>query len=177
MGRINILTGEIHSGKTSLCLELAEYADQRGTRLGGLLSPGVYAAGVQTAIDVVDLKNGQRRRLAELKGSHSSEMETQRWAFLPDAVDWGNQALKKAGPCELLLIDELGPLEFFQGVGWVNGFDALNSGGYQSALVVIRPSLLEEASRRWKIARIIDLSDPAGPQLSAAQLYQQLLEG
>lgn len=175
MNQVNILTGEIQSGKTTLCLALAEAAREKGLQLGGLLSPGVFKGEEKIGIDVLDLRTFQRRRLAELKGGLDSGLETIRWSFLPQAAAWGNQALLRAAPCDLLLIDELGPLEFTRGEGWVNGFEIIERGDFQAALVVVRPSLLEEARRRWDITRTFDLSDPSQTQLSPEMLLQLLL--
>ncbi len=175
MSRISLLTGEIASGKTTLCLGLAEAARQQGYQLGGLLSPAVFEDGKKIAIDVLDLKTSRRKRLAELKSSQSSDLETIRWAFQPEAVAWGNQALLGAIPCDLLLIDELGPLEFVRGEGWVNGFEVIESGDYQACLVVVRPSLLEQARVRWEISRIIDLSHPSRSPLPPEGLLDLLL--
>jgi len=174
---INLLTGQIQSGKTSLCLAVSEAAREQGLRLGGLISPAVFDRGKKTAIDVLDLKTSSRRRLAELKGNQASELETIRWSFLPEAIEWGNRALLKAVPCDLLIIDELGPLEFYQDEGWVNAFSILGSGRYRAALLVVRPSLLEEASRRWDITRIIDLESSTQRLRSPQLLVQQLVEG
>jgi nucleoside-triphosphatase THEP1 len=174
MSGINLLTGEIGSGKTSFCLSLAGIAREAGVDLGGLLSPAVFSEGKKTGIDVLDLKSSRQKRLAELKQVRSSEVETRRWAFTPQVVAWGNRKLLEAVPCDLLLIDELGPLEFLQGQGWANGFKVLAGGQYRAALVVIRPSLLENAAERWPGARVVDLSAP-GPPPAPAELLQLLL--
>lgn len=177
MSRISLLTGQIQSGKTNLCLAVAEAARQERLQLGGLISPAVFKGGEKTAIDVLDLKTSNRKRLADLKDNQTSELETIRWSFLPEAVEWGNRALLKAVPCDLLMIDELGPLEFYQERGWVNAFPILEGGKYQAALVVVRPSLLEEATRRWNIFQIIDLRESVQHQLSPQDLAQQLMDG
>ena len=94
-----------------------------------------------------------------------TDLETKRWSFYPDVVSWGNKVLGKALPTEILIIDELGPLEFNRAQGWVKAFESIDSGEFQTALLVIRPSLVQQASRRWKITRVIDLSgtDPLPP--------------
>ena len=174
MNQILILTGEIGSGKTSFCLELAAAALKRERVTGGLVSPGVFSGKEKRAIDVLDLGSSQRKRLAERKEAGSSDLETRRWAFLPQAVEWGNRKLLEAVPCDLLLIDELGPLEFNRGRGWVNAFPVIEGGRYQAALVVVRPSLLEDALARWPGAGVIDLSAP-GPHPAPGELAWELL--
>jgi nucleoside-triphosphatase THEP1 len=175
VSRINLLTGEIASGKTTICLGLAEAARQKGFRLGGLLSPAVFEGGEKTAIDVLDLKTSRRKRLAELKSSQSSGLETIRWAFQPEAVEWGNQALLQALPCDLLLIDELGPLEFNRGEGWVKGFEVIEGGEYLACLVVVRPSLLDEAKLRWEVSQTIDLGHASQSSLMPEALLDLLI--
>ena len=157
MGEIILLTGEFQSGKTNLCLDLYKLAQETNIRVGGVISPAVFEGDKKIAIDALDLKSGIRNRLAELRTSQQSDLETQRWSFFSDVVTWGNKMLEAAVPCDLLLIDELGPLEFQRGKGWLAGFSAIESGDYSTALIVIRPSLVVEAARRWKVSRTIDL--------------------
>ena len=176
MGSITLLTGEIQSGKTSLCQEVITAARAAGIQLGGLVSPGVFQAGKKTAIDVLDIRSGEKARLAEMAGSSSAGISTRRWAFNAEAVAWGNQVLKTAVPCELLVIDELGPLEFIQGNGWMAGFEAVASGEYRAALLVIRPSLLEQALNRWQVSWIINLDDLNDPLRSGEDLLTDLMD-
>lgn len=159
-GRIYLLTGEIQSGKSSLCLEVVNEARERGLKLGGLISPAVFLDGEKAAIDLLELRSGEQRRLADGPGGSLTEITTRRWAFYPEAIAWGNEVLRRSIPCDLLLIDEFGPLEFLRGEGWVAGFKTVESGDFQAALLVIRPSLLEQAHSRWDVAGIINLDDP-----------------
>lgn len=171
MGEIVLITGEIQSGKTNLCLDLYLRARKTGIRVGGVLSPPVIEGGEKIAIDVMDLQSGNTKRLAEVKTQTQTDLETKRWSFFPDAVGWGNKMLMEAVPCELLIVDELGPLEFQRGEGWVNGFSVIESGDYSTALIVIRPSLIDEAARRWNVSRIIDLSAAGVDSLTGGELF------
>jgi nucleoside-triphosphatase THEP1 len=175
MGEIYLLSGEIQSGKTSLCLEVIEHARREEYRLGGVVSPAVFNDGEKIAIDLLDIRSEEQRRLADLLGERDSPIATQRWAFKPGTVDWGNQILKDAVPCDLLVIDELGPLEFFREEGWVQGFETIASGSFQSALLVIRPSLLEQAFERWDVERVIRIDDPDEGLRSGEKLYHHLV--
>jgi len=157
MGEIFLLSGDFQTGKTNLCLDIYQLAQEARVRVGGVISPAVFEGEKKTAIDVIDLKSGTRKRLAELRTSHQTDLETQRWSFDSEVVDWGNKMLEEAVPCDLLMIDELGPLEFQRGEGWVNGFDVIENGEYSTALIVVRPSLIDEAARLWQVSRIIDL--------------------
>lgn len=173
--QVLIITGEIETGKTSLCLEIAGIAREAGIKVAGILSPSVFQENDKIAIDVLNLKNWERQRLAELRDRRQSGLETQRWSFIPEAVFWGNQILKDVMPCDLFMLDELGPLEFHRNQGWVSGFEAVERGDYQAALLVIRPSLLDEAARRWEITRVIDLSDPLLTPMTGKDLFETLI--
>jgi len=173
MPEIVLITGEIQSGKTKLCLDLLARAKERGIKVGGLISPAVFREGEKTGIDVLDLMTGEQKRLAGVNPGGQNELETKRWTFFPEAVAWGNERLRETVPCDLLILDELGPLEFNRNQGWVNGFDLLEKGEYRTAVVVIRPSLIAEAARRWPASRIIDLDTP-GFSFTAASILDSL---
>ena len=174
VAKIYLLTGESQTGKTILCLEVVEIAKQKGIRLGGLVSPGVFHEGQKTAIDLLDVQSGKRLRLAESIEAGETEISTQRWAFKTDAVNRGNQILKDAVPCDLLVIDELGPLEFQRGEGWVSGFKTITSSAYKAALLVIRPSLIDKALKRWDVDKVINLDEPGQLGQSAEKIIQSL---
>jgi len=174
MAEVILLTGELQSGKTNLCLDIYQLAQEANIRVGGVISPAVFSGDIKTAIDALDLKSGIRKRLAELRTSHESDLETQRWSFDPEAVDWGNKMLLEAVPCDLLLIDELGPLEFHREQGWVNGFAVIDSEEYAAAVIVIRPSLIKEAARLWQPSRIIDLDQVTLDPSLIAEIFDGL---
>ena len=157
--RIWIVTGEIGTGKSTFCKLAVEQARQTGLHTAGLLSPAVFEDGTKVGIRVVDAARGVSRRLAWLRSAEARTLETKRWSFDPEAVEWGNQVLVEAAPTDLLIIDELGPLEFDRGKGWVEGFRVLDEGNYRAALVVVRPSLVEQARSRWPDAEVIRLAE------------------
>jgi nucleoside-triphosphatase THEP1 len=158
MAEIILITGEPGSGKTSLCHELVTIAQKKGLELGGLISPPVFEGDEKTGINVLHLKTLSKYKLAELNDGQDHTLQTKRWAFDPKIVEWGNRALAGATPCDLLIIDELGPLEFEREQGWTNGIQAVSGQAYKAALVVVRPSLLEHALQLWPVSRVIDLA-------------------
>lgn len=157
MSHIWLVSGVFGAGKTTFCRGVAQEWRAKGAEVAGVLSPAVFAGEIKTGIDVLDLRGGESRRLATLRQAQDDEQRgiaTQRWLFDPAAVQWGNQVLAQATPCDLLVVDELGPLEFERGQGWLHGLAALDSRAYQLALVVIRPHLLELALARWPEAQV-----------------------
>ena len=157
-----LITGHSGSGKSRWCERLVALAHRREWRVAGVLSPPAMRDGRKVAIDLLDLATDERRRLAELRHGPSAEgPATERWRFDEATLTWGDEALRRAAdtPADLVVVDELGPLEFQRGIGLVAGLglvDALTSG---VACVVVRPSLLAAALKRWPDAVVIDVED------------------
>jgi nucleoside-triphosphatase THEP1 len=89
-------------------------------------------------------------------------------------IAWGNEVLRAATPCDVLIVDELGTLEFDRGEGWLTGLSAIDAGDYRLGVVVIRPELLAVAQRRWPHAQVIaiEAADQAG--VEADRLWQEV---
>jgi hypothetical protein len=152
-----ILTGWREAGKTTLCRRLAQAARQAGWGVAGLLSPARFENGVKTGIEVLDLRSDEHRLLASCTPGEIAGLQLGKWYMDPNALMWGNQVLQHATPCDILIIDELGPLEFDQQAGWSAGFPAIEQGLYRGALVVIRPEYLSRAQDRWPWGKVIEL--------------------
>lgn len=172
-GRLILVTGPIGAGKTSFCLAAVRWACERGWQTAGLVSPPVFEQGVKVGIDAVDLRSGKRRRLARRRnGGNEAEIATTGWVFDPEALHWGNQVLAEALPCDLLVVDELGPLEFERGQGWLSGLTAVDNRRYRLGLVTIRPELLEKARGRWPDAHIVEITEAISADEKAAALFR-----
>jgi len=159
-GNVILLTGQRGSGKTTLCSQAAETARQSNRHAGGVLSPAVFEKGHKTAIDVINLASGRRGKLARLRKSGDEGILTSHWTFDVQTLEWGNASLKEAVPCDLLVMDELGPLELVRGQGLTAGLEAVDSRLFTLALVVIRPELLEVARKRWQHGRVVTINAP-----------------
>jgi nucleoside-triphosphatase len=139
---IVVITGPAGSRKTALCLRIVDAARERGLLVRGVVSPPRLVGGAKVGIDVLDVSSGERRALAE-SGVVTDGPATKSWHFHADALEWGAGVLRRSLPCDLLLIDELGPLELLRGTGWAMAVDLLRSGEFRWAVVVVRPRLSE----------------------------------
>ena len=151
-----LVTGLSGVGKTTWCSRLIELARTAGMTVNGVLSPGNFQEGRKVGIDVLNLGTGEGRQLARLRIDQAVQVSTPRWEFDPEALDWANAALAEAAVGDLLVIDELGPLEFFQGKGLTAGLARLDAGDYKVACVVIRSALLPNALQRWPHAIVVN---------------------
>jgi nucleoside-triphosphatase THEP1 len=139
---IAILTGPFGSGKTTACRQLADLAQQRGLDCAGIVCPARFDGTDKVGIDLLNLRTGECHPLAEAD-NQPSELRTTLYRFDAEVMAWGATSLDMACPCDVLIVDEIGPLELERGQGWVNALDVLREGQFDLAVVVVRPSLVD----------------------------------
>jgi len=137
-----LVTGERGVGKTHLCQQVVEQAGKIGYRCAGVLSRAVFDREEKAAITLVDVATSAERTLA-VADDTPGELRWGRYRFVPSTLEWGSDLLAGATPCDLLIVDELGPLELTLGQGLVAALDVLDEGAFSLALVVVRPELLD----------------------------------
>ncbi len=142
-GRLVLLTGERGVGKSTVCARLAGLWRECGGAPAGLLT---RTDGPRRFL--VDIATGEGRLLAA-EGEELAGPRWGRYSFSQEALDWGNEALRRAaqGPADLLLLDEAGPLELVVGEGLRPGLFFLLQ-GKGPGLVVVRPALVEQVRGR-----------------------------
>lgn len=154
-GRLIILSGPRAAGKTTLLQKAIDQLRRDVRDIAGILSLPVEENGNRIAIDGLDLRSGETRRLAIRNTTGKGNLKTANWKFDPETMRWADGVLHRSTPCDLLLIDELGVLEFVRGQGWVSGLKALDDGAFSTAIAVIRPELLKRARERWSISEVV----------------------
>lgn len=158
LGALTLLTGPRGCGKTTACLSLLERARTAGLDVAGLVSPAIFEGKQKVGIEALDIRTGRSRRLAQANnGDSPAGLSTPGWIFDEAVMAWGNAVLQAATPCDWLIVDELGPLEWEQGRGWTAGLAAVDSGAYNRTVVVVRPELLPLALARWPQAGVVEL--------------------
>jgi nucleoside-triphosphatase len=157
--QLYLLSAASGAGKTTWCLEFVLQSHKQGLIVSGLLSPAVFNGGQKNGIDLLDLATQERRRLAFRPSSNQGEtgLVTGAWCLDRDTLTWGNQCLRKQDDADILVMDEIGPLEFIHGKGLLAGLKLIDSGSYRLAIVTIRPSLLETAQQRWPHSQVIEI--------------------
>lgn len=167
-----IITGQREGGKTSFCRALLEEAGKRKIDAAGVISPAIFSNGIKTGFELVNIRTGAKRLLAVLRHGDRPGIATDHWQFDTQSFAWGSEILENSVPCELLIVDELGPLEFEQKGGWQSGISSLSSGKYKCAVVVIRPELLVKAQSLWPHGRIIQVDHILSQDETAARIEE-----
>lgn len=159
-----LVSGGRGAGKTTWCLELYQLAHAAGCQAGGVVSPAGFHHAVKTEIHLLNLASGERRQLARLRHASSRQPAlseaTANWAFDAAVLSWGNQIIQALPESDVLILDELGPLEFIAHTGLTAGLKRVDEKRDRLACVVIRPELLEDAQTRWPWGKVIWVTAP-----------------
>lgn len=168
-----LVTGSRGAGKTTFCSALVQAAREAGWKVAGILSPGVYEGTQRTAINAEDLRSGESRRLAS-RSDDAPTPGSKHWRFDPAVLDWGNQVFQASASSDLLVVDELGPLELERGVGWQAALSAIGDQQYAIGVIVIHAEMLGAALLRWPHANIVEVDTPEDSAHKAQTLARQL---
>jgi nucleoside-triphosphatase THEP1 len=120
---------------------VADVARRRGIGVGGVLAEARTADGLVTGLDAVDVATGNRVALAEYDRPTGGPV-TGRWHFHPAAFEAGLAWCRAVQPHQLFIVDELGPLELVQGLGWAPLLPRLRAHD-GPVIAVVRPSLVD----------------------------------
>jgi nucleoside-triphosphatase THEP1 len=147
--RIGLLTGPVGVGKTTVAERVVGLARRQGLVCGGVLAPAMFTGcGQKAGIWGVGLDTGERRILArtdrDLGGPSIGA-----YSFDASALDWAAGTVERAiGACDLLIVDEIGKLELWRGIGLAPILPRLAAGDVKRGLIVVRDSLLSELQDR-----------------------------
>ncbi len=166
---ITVVSADKGMGKTTFVRRCAERAAERGRRVGGIAAPAVFEDGSRVGYDLLDVGAGTQRPLARLAATSAAQSGPKSCGHRCGVYEFDIEALNKGSnaviaairyPCDVVVIDEVGPLEF-RGCGWASALQiALNECGIRQKLVIaVRPALVDELPDRfpsplWSEARV-----------------------
>jgi nucleoside-triphosphatase len=150
-----LITGLPRSGKTTLCKRII---DSLGSeyKVGGMLTEEIKEGGVRKGFKLVDLARGKEGVLAHVNRGRGPRIGRYR-VNLRDLEDIGEKAILHAiDACDLIVIDEVGPMElhskrFIEAVG-----KAFNSDKHVMATVHFksRHALIEKLKNRKDVTLV-----------------------
>ena len=147
--RLALVTGDIGTGKTTATGRIVALARAKGYVCAGLWAPAKIVDGKKAGIETVDLIHGERRLLARVTPEKAGE-RMGRYTFDPAVFAWANQVLLDAiaAQPDLLVVDEIGPLELERGGGLSPVLASLATGSVPRALVIVRTWLVDALRTR-----------------------------
>jgi nucleoside-triphosphatase THEP1 len=137
-----VLSGPLHSGKSTLLERLSSRWRDRNVRVRGFLSLSLWEGGERNGYDLLDLEKS--RALPFLRTAGESGWERVGPFYLvPETLERARAILLAASPGDLLVVDEVGPLELAGG-GLRPALDRVLGKPAVTTLLVIREGLLRE---------------------------------
>ncbi len=174
LGKINLIIGERDVGKTTLCFYLIEKLKLLRYSVAGIISPGIYHDEVKVGINALNIMSGEKVKLADYSPGWDIENPLRIWKMNSEAIPWGNDVLKKTIPCDVLIIDEVGYLEFEKNSGWNKSFEILEEKGFKIAFIVVRIDLIEAALSHWEKAQILEIKNGENVDLVTKKILNQI---
>ena len=150
MAYLVLLTAARGAGKTTACQRFLELARDDGMQVGGILAPSRYDdRGQKASIEVVDASTGERRTLAVVEPD-AARRTVGRYRFDPEVMEWALARVMHAlnMPIDVVIIDEIGPLELIQKSGFAPAIAAISSAQARSVILVVRPELVSRLQER-----------------------------
>lgn len=155
-----LVSGPSGSRKTTFCTEIVSQARDLGLSVGGILCPAVFERGEKVGIEQLDISTGERRRLA-VRSKDAGNNTVGCWQMDAVVLALGNRIITRLKDEDVIIIDELGPLELEDGYGYQEALHLLDEGRYRTAFVAVRPILLPLARLRWPQAQTYSLEGMA----------------
>lgn len=126
--RSYIITGKVHSGKTTFSQSLCDLMVKDGYKTGGFLSIGYFNNNERSSFDILSLLTGEKMELAVRKDFIDSPYYFGSYLFNKEAVLFGEDTYKKSveNGCDFIFLDECGMYELKKG-GFYNILTNLNN--------------------------------------------------
>jgi nucleoside-triphosphatase THEP1 len=135
-------------GKSTVCLRAVRLLQNAGLRVSGLST----ARTGPHDLEVTEIHTGETYPItgpfSEQEGARAHHRHPEQdfhplhFNILPQAMARSERALQTAFPTDILLLDEIGPLELKRKEGWFGSIDLLQREKYNVAMIVVRLELL-----------------------------------
>jgi len=111
--RVWLITGDPGIGKTTVLLKTINIIREHGYAMGGMLCREVRVKGGRIGFELIDLASGQKGILASIKFNTGPKLGRYR-VNLIDLTKIGVKGLLNAITfCDVIVCDEIGPMELF----------------------------------------------------------------
>lgn len=150
--RITVFTGPVDSGKTGRLKTNIRDLLSRGIHVGGVVSEALMSDGKKTGYAAVDIITGNRVILSS-RDTRGGEAGTS-FRFFREGFDTACRSILSARQCDVVVIDELGPLEL-KGGGFCGVFKELLRSFEGDVFLVIRDYLMEEILMTFDIRELV----------------------
>jgi len=111
--RVLLLTGNPGVGKTTVLTKTVNALKAKGCTVGGMISREVREGGTRVGFEILDMNSGRRGWLAHVNQKNGPQVGKYR-VNIEDLNSIGAEAVLAAVEnCDVIAIDEIGPMELF----------------------------------------------------------------
>jgi nucleoside-triphosphatase THEP1 len=140
-----LLIGAVGAGKTTALMNLTRQWRASGRDVRGILAHRVMEEERLIGYDLEVIGEGKRASLARRGGTGLEKIGP--FAFSKAGLALGRRALRESAAAQVVIVDEIGPLELKEG-GWAREVVELLRESGAALVLVVREDLSDEV-RRW----------------------------
>ncbi len=171
------LTGVSGSGKTQLCQKAICYANEKGFDVSGFFCPAIFIGDTKVAINVIILPLGNEKSLAMLAKPGMNNNVYGKWDFNQKTIEDVVTHFLSISKCDLLIIDELGPLEIEEKKGWHKVLQHIDQIDYSVLIITFRSRYQKYFEGKFSDILIIDLDNKYDVQKFQHTFEKFLIKG
>lgn len=165
---IFILTGPVHSGKTTSLKRIIQQVERKKLVVDGFLSEAVFKGQERIGYDLFDLKGKKSIPLIRRAGKEGWQ-KVGSYFFVPTGLEEAQQIISRSKDADICVVDEVGPLEL-SGKGFWPALKPILFPPLTTFLIAVRKSILEE------FLSILDEADTKVFDMRDKDVYSQLIE-
>jgi nucleoside-triphosphatase THEP1 len=150
-----VLTGRINQGKTSFTLQLIEMLQNQGLTVRGFVTMGNTNDSYRNAYKIKNLQSGEETALCSTQPD-LAKPNYGRFYFEESGIEKGCNIIAQTltQPADLLVIDELGPMEI-NNRGWAPAVESVVKENSTAQFWVVREKLVKPMMRKWNVGDIV----------------------
>lgn len=153
---IFILSAPVHTGKTTWLSQVVTELKRQNRACKGILTYAVFDGNKRIGYDTENIETGERQAFIRQVGYDAafedSDVYLRDYHFSSVVIEEVNQMLKNAINSDVVVIDEIGPLEL-QGKGFFPAISFLISQPPACLIMVVRDTILPEVILKFGIEK------------------------
>lgn len=154
-----ILTGETGAGKTTACAKLLRQCLKEGISCGGILQPAIFQDSAKVGSLIMSVADGETELFVYIREKAQFEGEqVGKYVISERGLGFAAQALDSSTACDVVFVDEVGPLEL-RGRGLMQSVEKIMA-SEKTLVFVVRKKILAEFKKKFskKKFRVIKLT-------------------
>lgn len=172
---IDILSGQVQTGKTTLLRKITLELKKRGIGVGGFLNLSVYENDKIIGYDLYDLKEETQHPFLR-KGGRTHWEKIGPYSFIPDTLERARSILLQAESNDICFVDEVGPYEL-EGKGLWPTLATILERRIPVLFLTVRTGLLNAFLEKLEknVDKIFDVKDEEALPKIMAHLEQKFI--